>query len=73
MITAEASLWALRGLGFAVTRQGSALEVGGQLVMVDAPCSGVQMAWAAYFVPSPPPPGAGGGCRLLRRLPGSAC
>lgn len=70
VITAEASLWALRGLGFAVTRQGSALEVGGQLVMVDAPCSGVQMAWAAYFVAFTAAAWLRvADARLLRRLP----
>lgn len=49
LLTAEASAWLLRAGGLAVSRQGSALEVAGQLVMVDAPCSGVQMAWVAYF------------------------
>ena len=49
LLTAEASVWLLRGGGLLVERQGSALEVGGQLVMVDAPCSGIQMAWVAYF------------------------
>lgn len=49
VITAEASVWLLRGLGQAVERQGSTLDVGGQLVMVDAPCSGIHMAWVAYF------------------------
>ncbi|MBD9485065.1 exosortase Q [Pseudomonas sp. PDM14] len=49
LITAEASVWLLRGLGLAVERQGSTLDVGGQLVMVDAPCSGIHMAWVAYF------------------------
>lgn len=49
VITAEASVWLLRGLGLAVQRQGSTLDVGGHLVMVDAPCSGIHMAWVAYF------------------------
>ena len=49
VLTAEASVWLLRGGGLVAARQGSALEVGGQLVMVDAPCSGIQMAWVAYF------------------------
>jgi exosortase/archaeosortase family protein len=49
VLTAEASVWILRGGGLVASRQGSALEVGGQLVMVDAPCSGIQMAWVAYF------------------------
>lgn len=49
VITAEVSVWLLRGLDLAVQRQGSTLDVGGQLVMVDAPCSGIHMAWVAYF------------------------
>lgn len=49
LVTAEASRWLLQGLGFEVLRQGTALELGGRLVMVDAPCSGIQMAWVAYF------------------------
>lgn len=70
VLTAEASLWILRAAGMQVQRQGSALDVAGRLVMVDAPCSGIQMAWMAYFT----------ACvtaawlrlddrRLLRRLP----
>lgn len=49
VVTAEASVWLLRGLGLVVAREGSTLDVGGQLVMVDAPCSGIHMAWVAYF------------------------
>lgn len=49
VITAEVSVWLLRGVGLVVERQGSTLDVGGQLVMVDAPCSGIHMAWVAYF------------------------
>lgn len=49
VLTAEISAWLLRGGGLEVLRQGSTLEVAGQLVMVDAPCSGIQMAWVAYF------------------------
>lgn len=49
VLTAEVSAWLLRGGGLEVLRQGSTLEVAGQLVMVDAPCSGIQMAWVAYF------------------------
>lgn len=47
--TAELSAWLLHVAGFTVERSGTALWVGGQLVIVDAPCSGVQMAWLAYF------------------------
>lgn len=49
VVTAEASVWLLCGLGLVVVREGSTLDVGGQLVMVDAPCSGIHMAWVAYF------------------------
>jgi exosortase/archaeosortase family protein len=48
VLTAEASRWLL-GVWFAVQREGSSLWVDGQLIVVDAPCSGVQMAWAGYF------------------------
>lgn len=48
VLTAEASRWLL-AMGFAVQREGSSLLVDGQLIIVDAPCSGVQMAWAGYF------------------------
>ncbi|WP_377615103.1 exosortase Q [Ottowia flava] len=48
VLTAEASRWLLAPW-FAVVREGSSLNVGGVLVIVDAPCSGVQMAWAGYF------------------------
>ncbi|MDM0111706.1 exosortase Q [Variovorax sp. J22R133] len=48
VITAEASRWLLAP-GFDVAREGSSLLVDGQLVIVDAPCSGVQMAWLGYF------------------------
>ena len=48
VLTAEASRWLL-SVGFAVQREGSSLLVDGQLIIVDAPCSGVQMAWTGYF------------------------
>lgn len=48
VITAEASAWLLR-LGHSVERSGASLLVDGQLILVDAPCSGVQMAWMGYF------------------------
>jgi exosortase/archaeosortase family protein len=47
-LTAEASRWLLAPF-FTVKRDGSALRVDGHLVIVDAPCSGVQMLWLAYF------------------------
>ncbi len=51
-ITAEASRWLLQGLGLAVERSGASLLVDGRLVLVDAPCSGVQLLWFAYCAAS---------------------
>jgi len=48
VVTAEASRWLLMP-GFAVERAGASLQVDGRLVIVDAPCSGVQMLWLGYF------------------------
>jgi exosortase/archaeosortase family protein len=48
VITAEASRWLLAP-GFSVAREGTSLLVDGRLVIVDAPCSGVQMVWLGYF------------------------
>ena len=47
-LTAEASRWLLAPV-FAIERTGTALLVDGRLVIVDAPCSGVQMLWLGYF------------------------
>ena len=48
VVTAELSrCWLM--LSHTVERTGSALVVDGQLIIVDAPCSGVQMAWLGYF------------------------
>lgn len=49
VVTAEASGALLQALGHEASRSGSALTVNGQLVIVDAPCAGIHMAWAAYF------------------------
>jgi exosortase/archaeosortase family protein len=49
VFTAQFSAWLLRSVGFEAERSGASMTVGGQLVIVDAPCSGVQMAWLAYF------------------------
>lgn len=49
VVTAEASTALLNGFGFVASREGSAMLVDGQLVIVDAPCSGVQMVWMAWF------------------------
>jgi exosortase/archaeosortase family protein len=48
VVTAEASRWLLAP-GFSVAREGSSLWIDGRLVIVDAPCSGVQMVWLGYF------------------------
>lgn len=48
VVTAEASRWLLAP-GFEVMREGSTLLVDGRMVIVDAPCSGVQMVWLGYF------------------------
>ncbi len=49
VVTAQASAWLLELAGIAAVREGSAMTVNGHLVIVDAPCSGIQMAWFAYF------------------------
>jgi exosortase/archaeosortase family protein len=51
VVTAEASRWLLMA-GFDAAREGAALLIDGRLVIVDAPCSGVQMAWFGYFTAS---------------------
>jgi exosortase/archaeosortase family protein len=48
VVTAEATRVLLAIAGLDVERAGTALEVGGRLVIVDAPCAGVHMGWAAY-------------------------
>lgn len=48
VITAQASAWLL-SMSHEVERAGSSLLVDGRQVIVDAPCSGVQMAWFGYF------------------------
>jgi exosortase/archaeosortase family protein len=49
VVTAQCSAWALQWMGMAAERTGSAMQVEGRMVIVDAPCSGVQMVWMAYF------------------------
>jgi exosortase/archaeosortase family protein len=49
VVTAEASRWLLTLDGWQVVRDGTTLAVGGRTILVDAPCSGVQMAWVGYF------------------------
>ncbi|WP_245213304.1 exosortase Q [Rhizobacter sp. AJA081-3] len=49
VLTAQFSAWILQFAGIAAERTGTSMLVRGQLVIVDAPCSGVQMVWMAYF------------------------
>jgi exosortase/archaeosortase family protein len=49
VLTAEISTWVLQLAGLAAERSGTSMLVQGRLVIVDAPCSGVQMVWMAYF------------------------
>ena len=49
VFTAEASALALQVFGIEALRTGASLQVNGRLLIVDAPCSGVQMAWLGYF------------------------
>ena len=49
VLTAQLSAWALQVAGYVAERSGASMVVDGQLLIVDAPCSGVQMAWFAYF------------------------
>ena len=49
LVTAQLSAWLLGAVGHDVQLSGTALNVNGNLVIVDAPCSGVQMLWVAYF------------------------
>lgn len=48
-LTAACSVPLLHGLGYGVVRQGTALRWAGETVLVDAPCSGIQMAWTGLF------------------------
>ena len=45
VVTAQLSAWGLQLAGYDAARSGASMVVNGQLVIVDAPCSGVQMAW----------------------------
>lgn len=46
-ITTWTSAGLLKVNGFAITQQGNALSWNNQLMMVDAPCSGIQMLWSS--------------------------
>lgn len=49
VLTAELSQWLLMPFFSSVVREGASLWIAGRLVIVDAPCSGVQMVWLGYF------------------------
>jgi exosortase/archaeosortase family protein len=49
VLTAQFSAWLLQSAGMAAERSGAAMTVAGRLLVVDAPCSGVQLAWLGYF------------------------
>ncbi|MDR2093816.1 MAG: exosortase Q [Azoarcus sp.] len=69
LVAAELSRWLLL-VGHHVERDGVALRVDGQLVLVDAACSGVQLVWLAYFTACTTALLCGcGNARFLRRLP----
>ena len=50
LLAAEASAISLRGCGYLVVREGSLLHWAGESVMVDAPCSGIQMLWCGFYL-----------------------
>jgi exosortase/archaeosortase family protein len=50
VLTAVCSVPLLRLGGYEVTRVGTALRWAGETVLVDAPCSGIQMLWTGLFV-----------------------
>jgi exosortase/archaeosortase family protein len=69
LVAAELSRWLLL-VAHHVERDGVALRVDGQLVLVDAACSGVQLVWLGYFTACAA--ALLGGCgnpHFLRRLP----
>ncbi|MDR0634604.1 MAG: exosortase Q, partial [Azoarcus sp.] len=69
LLVAEFSRWLLLA-GHHVERDGVALRIDGQLVLVDAACSGVQLVWFSYFTACVA--ALSGGCdnrRFLCRLP----
>lgn len=50
VLAGEMSVLLLRMNGLAVVREGAMLAWGGQLVSIDAPCSGLKMLWAGLFL-----------------------
>ena len=73
LVAAEFSRWLLMP-GYRVERDGVALRVDGQLVLVDAACSGVQLVWLGYFTVCATALLTGcGNARFLQRLPAVGC
>ncbi|MDR2031288.1 MAG: exosortase Q [Azoarcus sp.] len=69
LVAAELSRWLLLAAHH-VERDGAALRVDGQLVLVDAACSGVQLVWLGYFTACATALLSGcGNAHFLRRLP----
>jgi exosortase/archaeosortase family protein len=69
LVAAELSRWLLLASRH-VERDGVALRVDGQLVLVDAACSGVQLVWLGYFTACAAALlGECGNARFLNRLP----
>ncbi|MDR3086562.1 MAG: exosortase Q [Azoarcus sp.] len=69
LVAAEVSRWLLMP-GYHVEREGVALRLDGQLVLVDAACSGVQLVWLGYFTACATALLTGcGNTRFLRHLP----
>ena len=69
IVTAEASRMLL-ALGHQTVREGSSLVVDGHRVVVNAPCSGIQMVWLGYFTACVVVLACGAGNRrFLTRLP----
>lgn len=50
LLVATLTVPILRGSGQAVVRDGVCLTDGGQLILIDAPCSGVKMIWMGLFL-----------------------
>ncbi|MDR0563668.1 MAG: exosortase Q [Azoarcus sp.] len=73
LLAAELSRWLLLPWHY-VEREGVALKVDGQWVLVDAACSGVQLVWLGYFTACATALLTGcGNTRFLRRLPAVGC
>jgi exosortase/archaeosortase family protein len=69
-VTAWLGAALLQGFGVAAQAAGASVLVDGRLVLVDAPCSGVQLAWFAYCAASAAALWHGvPDRRFLRRLP----